>query len=144
MARYCLKRHCGALERVQQSSAKGHASGAGRDRRRCLTATQNVPFSLWEQNSTVEKASFLLQTEGLSMGGRRVGHGCSLQVSADLSLCCWACALPGARISCLVICQIRNPIPLKTNPAEREKTNRVSRWIGSLAWLMLMPTEGQR
>lgn len=57
-----LERSTGLYQRAkemgQQSSGKGRA---GRHGRWCLTATQNMPAPLWEQNSTVEKASFLLQ-----------------------------------------------------------------------------------
>lgn len=63
----------------QQSSGKGGARGEGEGGTWCLTATQNRPAPLWERNSTVEKASFLLQTEDLCMGGYRVGRGCSLR-----------------------------------------------------------------
>lgn len=42
-----------AEEKGQQSGGKGRATGAGRDGRWCLTATQNMPVPLWEHSPLV-------------------------------------------------------------------------------------------
>jgi len=56
--------------------------------------------------------------------GVHSGRRFLLGFSSSKSLQLGHVVLSSAKISSRVICQIRNLIPLKTNPAEREKTNR--------------------